>query len=258
MGCIDSKEKSSLNTLKFHCDELMSNNLLCLLVIQYLLIQKNQICQALRIISLLKSTENYYSIIVQYRNFWVYQAKKHEKNDPSHKSYINCQKEQQKEYIQLKNANEVLEYSVSSLHPNWQDTFSDLKAFKSYLETSKSVVEQSSSLYGSYYTEDKKHLKKVALEYSHNIQEFDSQLYKDIKEVTVNRYKIPENRVYFTPKIIHKKLNTIENLKDDERDELINNLKSFEAQKSLNLLDCSSDILENITEKIDLESVSSN
>lgn len=258
MGCIDSKERSPLNTLKFHCNGLMSENILCLQVIQYLLIQKNRICQALRVISLQKRTENYYSIIVQYRNFWIYQAKKHENYDSNHNSYINCQKEQQKECFQLKNANEILQYSVSSLHPNWQETFSNIKDFKDYLECSKSVVEQSSSLYGSYYTQDIKQLKKVALEYSQNIQEFDSQLYKDIKEVTINRYKIPENRVYFTNKIIHKKLNTNENLKDDEREDLINNLKSFEIQKSVNILDCSLDNFENIIEKNDSGNISYN
>lgn len=233
----------------------MSENIFCMQVIQYLLIQKHKICQAIRIISLQKRIENYYSIIVQYRNFWIYQAKKHEHTDPGNHNYQSCLIEQQKELSQLKSTNNRLSFIVSSLNPDWQEDFQTLKAFKDYLECSKSVVEQSSSLYGSYYTEDYKQLKSVALEYSQNIEEFDSNLYKDVKNATINKYKIPENRVYFTSKIVHKRLTTQPLMVEEKRERQISNLKSFEIEKSNDIQYSVLDQLNHIIEKSDSESI---
>ena len=235
MGCIDSKESSPVLHLKHQCNLAMYENVLALQVIQYLLVDKGNISLAIRVISLKKRTENYYSIITQYRNYWVFNAHKKKPEGEGNKDLDACLNQQKKELEQLTQAKTALMEVIEKLKPDWQKSFGSLDELKEHLEGSKSIIMHSSSLYGSYYTEDFRKMKIAALEHSQNIQNFDNEIYDKIKSVTVNKYKVLEHRVYYTPKILHMKVRDekkTESKNFDGRDELINNLKSFEVNHS--------------------------
>ena len=235
MGCLDSKESNPISHLKHQCNLYMYENILALQVIQYLLIDKGNISLAIRVISLKKRTENYYSIITQYRNYWVFTAQKRKPDKEVNKDFDACLAQQGKELEQLAQAKTALTEVIEKLKPGWQGSFACLNDLKEHLEESKSIVMHSSSLYGSYYTEDFKKMKIAALEHSQNIQNFDNETYDKIKSVTVNKYKVLELRVYYTPKILHMKVRDekkTESKNFDGQDDLINNLKSFEVNHS--------------------------
>ena len=235
MGCIDSKESSSIKFLKHQCNFQMYENILALQVIQYLLIEKGNISLSIRIISLKKRTENYYSILSQYRNYWVFNAQREKAENNLNKDFDSCIDQQQIELEQLEQAKTALYEVIEKLKPNWNKSFSSLDALKEHLEESKSIILQSSSLYGSYYTENFKKMKIAALEHSQYIQNFDNEIYDKIKSVTVSKYKVLEQRVYYTPSILHMKVRVAkkpESNNFDVRNEMINNLKSFEINHS--------------------------
>lgn len=236
MGCIDSRESSPIKYLKHQCNFQMYENILALQLIQYLLIEKGNISLAIRVISLKKRTENYYSIITQYRNYWVFNAQKPKKDKEGNKDFDSCIEQQNKELEQLKEAKTALYEIIEKLKPNWQKSFHSLDALKEHLEESKSIIMHSSSLYGSYYNENYKKMKIAALEHSQNIQNFDNEIYDKIKSVTVNKYKVLEQRIYYTPSILHMKVRVskkTESKNFDGTDEIINNLKSFEVNHSV-------------------------
>jgi hypothetical protein len=262
MGCIDSKESGSIGTLKGECNYLMYENILALQVVQYLLVEKGNISLAIRVISLKKRTENYYSIITQYRNYWILNAKKKKKVPDSLQDIKNCLEQQTLELQQLQEAEKVLSNIIEKLKPKWKETFSSLEKLKDHLEESKSIIMHSSSLYGSYYSEDFRKMKIAALEHSQNIQNFDNDIYDQIKAVTVCKYKVLEKRVYYTSKIVHMK---IKDAKDksknfNSREDLIYNLKSFEVNHSnsgLAILEEPQEIIINEQESVDSQSDSS-
>lgn len=207
MGCSDSKETSEVNHLKNQCERLCKENLSCMQIIEYMLIEKNNLSEAILLFSLKKRTESYYSIISQYRNFWISEAKKSFKESGDSKHITSCLKEQEREKTRLNFTKQTLLEQVEKLNPNWQDNHKSLKELKEELESNPLVVQRSSTLYGSFYVEDKKNLKIAALQHCRNIENLQGSIYKAVKNVTVALYKIPENRVYYTIKIVHEKLN---------------------------------------------------
>ena len=206
MGCSDSKETSEINHLKNQCERICKENLSCMQIIEYMLIEKNNLSEAILLFSLKKRTESYYSIISQYRNFWISEAKKSFKDTGESKHITSCIKEQEREKTRLNFTKQTLLEQVEKLNPNWQDHHESLNELKEQLESNPLIVQRSSTLYGSFYIEDKRNLKIAALKHCRNIETLQSSIYKAVKNVTVALYKIPENRVYYTSKIVHEKL----------------------------------------------------
>lgn len=206
MGCSDSKETTQINFLRIQCDALMKENLSVLHLLGYLLLDQNNYSEALLLISLIKRTESYYSIITQYRNYWITEAKQAFKSSNSTKSIQACEKEQEKERARLHFTKTTLIELIDKLRPDWQDQFESYLQLKESLETDPITAQKISSLYGSFYTEEKKVLKKAALKYCKNIEKLYGSTYKAVKSVTVNFFKVPENRIYFTHKIAHEKV----------------------------------------------------
>lgn len=253
MGCSDSKETTQINCLRIQCDGLMKENISLLHLLAYLLLDQNNYSEALLLISLVKRTESYYSIIAQYRNYWITEAKAAFKSSNNTKSIQVCEKEQEKEKVRLNFTKTTLTELVDKLKPEWQERFENYLQLKESLETDPITAQKISSLYGSFYTEEKKVLKKAALKYCKNIEKLYGNVYKAVKSVTVNFYKVPENRIYFTHKIVHEKVDPEE--KEEEkvqetintkreriiRSEDLEHLKSIEFKKFNSMIETISD-----------------
>ena len=220
MGCSDSRETTQLNQLRIQCEALIKENLSILHLLVYLLIDRNNQSEALLLLSLTKRTESFYSVITQYRNFWITEAKAGFKSSNNPKTIQVCVKEQEREKSRLNFSKETLIELIEILRPDWQDTNENHYKLKESLESDPILSQKISSLYGSFFTEEKKVLKKAALKYSENIGNMSVSVYKAVKSVTVNFYKIPENRIYYTHKIRHEKVDRKKKQKKNENKEM--------------------------------------
>ncbi|OMJ79531.1 hypothetical protein SteCoe_20423 [Stentor coeruleus] len=199
MGCSSTREVSYISELKNECNKLMKENLDCISVIEYLLLKKNRQSLALRVISLKKRTEQYYEIIAKYRNFWISKTKK-QQQDILSPAMAKCEKEQTEEKRQLIYAKEILYKIVEKLKGNWNKKHSNLGNLKESLESNSDILQKSASFYTNYYTENKEVIKKKAKELGKLVGD-DLDIYEDIRTVTVEFYKHPEKRVYYTEDI---------------------------------------------------------
>lgn len=232
MGCSDSKETTQLNYLRIQCEASIKENLSILHLLVYLLIDQNNHSEALLLLSLTKRTESYYSVITQYRNFWITEAKAGFKSSNNPKFIQVCIKEQEREKSRLNFSKETLIELIEKLKPDWQDAYENHFKLKESLESDPVLAQKISSLYGSFYTEDKKALKKAALNHCKDIEKMFGNTYKAVKSVTVNFYKIPENRIYFSHKIVHEKVEKKKNKKKEEAKVSISTMSSKESKKN--------------------------
>lgn len=225
MGCASTREGSYVSELKNECNKLMQENLDCLSVIEYLLLKKDRQSLALRVISLKKRTEQYYEIIAKYRNFWISKTKKQQK-DMISPVLVNCEKEQTEEKKQLVHAKEILYKIIERLKESWAKKHLTLGNFKESLENNSDILQKSTSFYTNYYTENRDIIKEKARELG-KLAGHDLDIYEDIKTVTVDYYKNPEKRVYYTVDIeFVKKSKSHQTSKT--KDELAPEIKSFE------------------------------
>jgi hypothetical protein len=214
MGCSDSRDTSEIHALKIQCENLCEENLSILQLLEYLLIEKNNISEAILLISLKKRTESYYLIISKYRNFWITEAKNSFEVSRNRKDLSPCLKEQEREKSRLSFTRQALQEQIEKQRPGWQDHYKTLKNFMEALESDSSIMQRSSSLYGNFYMKSRKELKLAAKEHSKNIEALPGSVYEAVKNVTVSFYKIAENRVYFTNKIMNEKTSTGEKFQE--------------------------------------------
>ncbi|OMJ75203.1 hypothetical protein SteCoe_25716 [Stentor coeruleus] len=248
MGCTSTREGSYVSDLKNECNKLMKENLDCLSVIEYLLLKKDRQSLALRVISLKKRTEQYYEIIVKYRNFWISKAKKQDILSPV---LAKCEKEQTEEKRQLVSTKETLYKIVEKLKENWGKKHLTLGDFKESLENDSDILQKSTTFYTNYYTENREIIKEKARELE-KLAGHDLDIYEDIKAVTIYYYKHPEKRVYYTVDIESFK-KTKSHQTSKTKDELAPEIKSFEEpQNHISVTDKDQDVedeyIDNVNE----------
>ncbi|OMJ77788.1 hypothetical protein SteCoe_22538 [Stentor coeruleus] len=248
MGCSNTRESTRISDLKNECNKLMQENLNSLTVIEYLLLQSNRQSLALRMISLKKRTEEYYEIVTKYRNLWISKAKKDYDTSSDQRKPLECEKEQCNEKQELLHTKNTLHKTLDYLHKNWSENYSTMEEFKESIEKNIDILQKSTSLYGSYYIESKDVIKGEG-----KLEDADQFLYKSIKSVTVNLYKIPEKRVYYSPDIEFVKRPKGKLAKISNED-IICELKSFED--AYKLIPIAENEESNEIPNIDLESVS--
>lgn len=253
MGCTNTREGTRISDLKNECNKLMQENLNSLTVIEYLLLQKNRQSLALRIISLKKRTEEYYEIVTKYRNFWISKAKKDNETSSDQNKPLECEKEQCNEKQELLLTKNTLHKTLDHLHKNWSDNYSTMEEFKESIEKNIDILQKSTTLYGSYYIESKDVIKGEAKSLEGKLEGADQVLYKSIKSLTINLYKIPEKRVYYTLDIEFVK-RPKGKLVQLSKEDIICELKSFEEVSKLIPIVENEESIE--IPNIDLESVS--
>ncbi|OMJ68820.1 hypothetical protein SteCoe_33614 [Stentor coeruleus] len=261
MGCANSKEFSHVFEIKDECTRLMQENLNSLTVIEYLLLENSRQSLALRLISLKKRLEEYYKILSKYRNFWISKAKKEVESTPESTILAECEQELNKERHQLNKTKKTLLKVINNLKENWNDNYSTVEDLKDSIENNPEILHKSTMYYENYYTESKDYIKNKANEIGGKLKNDDLDIYESIKAITIDLYKTPETRVYYTPDI-----KPIEKRKAHKpssgpvKDDTIQELKSFEETTNRITViekEGESNEIKNITQESDSEIISS-
>ncbi|OMJ77457.1 hypothetical protein SteCoe_22933 [Stentor coeruleus] len=261
MGCANSKEGSRSFELKDECNRLMQENLNSLTVIEYLLLESNRKNLALRLISLKKRLEDYYKIILKYRNFWISKANKEVESNIHSTKLTECEQEQDQERHQLNKTKKTLYKILNSLKENWNENYPTVEDLKNSIENNPEILHTSTTYYESYYTESKDYIKTKANEFGGQLKNDDLDIYKNIKATTLDLYKNPETRVYHTSDIKPtKKCKPQEPSSELVKEDMVQQLKSFEMPNRISVIENegeSSEINNIIINESDSEIISS-
>ena len=180
----------------------MKKNLAALSVIEYLLISKSKTNVALKVLEILKRTEDYYSIVRRYRQFWLSKARRAANYSAEIKETEVCEEEQKKEKSQLVLCSEILEKILESFNKNWKSSYDSVEDWRNHLELQPNLTQESTALYENYYIAEKSDIKSAILDLNVPTEDCDLRLIESVKQVTIKFYKISEKRVYFTDEIL--------------------------------------------------------
>lgn len=201
MGCINPRPGKSIPALCEECDLLMKENLTLLTILEYLLIGREQKSVAISILAIRNRTEIYYQSVFRYRNFWISKTKK---TEGAEIGFIDkCEKQIELERNQLSNTKVILEQHATNMSRDWNKRFKTLDEWKSYLEKHPSIAQLSIQLHEHYSSLSKIEVKSIVTQDA-EIEEKDIKLIKSIKAATINLYKNPKVRVYYTEEIVLK------------------------------------------------------
>jgi hypothetical protein len=148
-----------------------------------------------------KCAEQYYKIIKNYRNYWLSDARSSTDELMLSRKLEKCEQEQMKEKSQLLACRSQLLKLISDLHPNWPESYPSIYLFLADLETSPSVTQAATTLYGNFYLTSKQEIKEGIVEYG-DFDEIEKEMIRKVKNVTVVPYKDSRKCVYFTDKIV--------------------------------------------------------
>lgn len=201
MGCSNSREDNISPKLSSNCTELMNKNLELLTLIEYNFLNTDNVASALLIMNIKKRTEDYYAVVTKFRNYWISRSRNFYLATSRYEYIKKCELEQIKEKEQLQECKSLLESIMQIFQSDWNKN-QNLEKLKIEFEKNPDFMQSLTAFYYNFYLEGKKeiksHIQKLRLEISSK----NMKIIKSIKSVTVNFYKHPGNRVYYTDDIM--------------------------------------------------------
>jgi hypothetical protein len=224
MGCANSRQDADIQKLCKDCDYQMEYNLNLLNLLEYISVEDSKISLALSLMLIKRRTDEYYTIIIAYRRFWLSELKS-SLNELSYTSVRDlCIKEHSKEKFQLKQCKDTLRLCIDKLRYNWNANFETLDDMLNSIKENTAVIQDHAALYESFYKASKEEIQTEIEENCMPLTKADKEMLDLIKLFTVNLYKNPETRVYYTPKI------SIRNKQNQKKNSRVNSLKLRDAK----------------------------